>query len=78
MLFILKPWIGKKHHGDFLITVILMRSGKTAKYIIKVDIEKFTGAIDSTETTISFSRALVDKFGILYLNVSVNNPYIIH
>jgi hypothetical protein len=55
-----------------------MRSGKTAKYIIKVDIEKFAGAIDSTETTISFSRALVDKFGILYLNVSVNNPYIIH
>jgi hypothetical protein len=55
-----------------------MRSGKTAKYIIKVDIEKFTGAIDSTETTVSFSRALVDKFGILYLNVSVNNPYITH
>jgi len=47
MLFKFKPLIGKKHYGDFIITVMLLRSGKTSKYIIKVNIQKFIGVISN-------------------------------
>lgn len=52
MLFKFKPLVGKKHYGDFAITVMLLRSGKTTKYIIKVNIHKFIEEIKNvTEST---------------------------
>ena len=52
MLFKFKPLVGKKHYGDFAITVMLLRSGKTTKYIIKVNIHKFIEEIkNETEST---------------------------
>jgi hypothetical protein len=44
MLFQIKTSVTKKEHfGDFTISVMLLRNGKPAFYLIKVIISKFIG-----------------------------------
>ena len=85
MLFQIKTSITKKgHSGEFTISVMLLRNGKPATYIIKVIISKFVGVNDNLfgpnslimelnnqlKIIITFSRIKVDKYGKLYLNIS--------